>query len=274
MPGETKSNGQKDSLDRFYTPTEITKQCLSLLDLTEYDCIIEPSAGAGAFSSQIPNCFAYDVQPGGAQIEQADWLKLDKNQFSSYQSVLVIGNPPFGRQNVMALRFLKESMKFANTVAFILPLSFKKVSLQNQIPLDFALSKELDLSDGWFTLGDEKISIPCVFQVWEKRKVKRKKVQLPTETSLFEFVKKAGNPSARIQRVGGNAGKASLNLEYSEQSNYFVRNRTELSDEEFCEVVNGLVFPSISYTVGPKSLSKGELVAVCEENREKFEKRD
>jgi hypothetical protein len=33
MPRETKSNGQKDKLDRFYTPEETVKKCLSLLDL-------------------------------------------------------------------------------------------------------------------------------------------------------------------------------------------------------------------------------------------------
>ena len=34
------------------------------------------------------------------------------------------------------------------------------------------------------------------------------------------------------------------------------------------DFVNSLKFPSITYTVGPKSLSKGELIAIFEENYE------
>ena len=39
-----------------------------------------------------------------------------------------------------------------------------------------------------------------------------------------------------------------------------------LTNENFIELINNLIFPSIEYTVGPKSLSKGELIAILEEN--------
>ena len=79
MAGETKSNGQKDYLDRFYTPKEIVEKCLSVINLKEYDCIIEPSAGNGSFSNLIDGCFSYDIAPASEDIIQADWLKLDKS---------------------------------------------------------------------------------------------------------------------------------------------------------------------------------------------------
>ena len=58
MSKETKSNGQKDELDRFYTLEPIVNKCLNLLSLEQYDCIIEPSAGNGSFSNKIKGCFA------------------------------------------------------------------------------------------------------------------------------------------------------------------------------------------------------------------------
>lgn len=65
------------------------------MDLLKYDEIIEPAAGEGAFSSKILNCRAYDIVPNEQKhIQEADWLKLDKSQFS--HNSLVIGNPPFG----------------------------------------------------------------------------------------------------------------------------------------------------------------------------------
>ena len=68
-----------------------------------------------------------------------------------------------------------------------------------------------------------------------------------------------------MQRVGGNAGKASLDLNRSPSSNYFIQNLSNLSNEDFVTLINTLTFPTIAFTVGPKSLSKGELVSVIEQ---------
>lgn len=269
MGKETKSNGQKDILDRFYTPTEVAKECLNLIDFSNYDCVIEPSAGTGNFVKQFPkdkSIFSYDINPQYEGIEKADWFTIDKNQFSNYKSVLVCGNPPFGQQNTLAIGFFNEAAKFANTIAFILPLSFKKDSIQNRLNLNFHLEKEIIMEDCKFILKDEElITVPCVFQVWERKSIERKPVRLRTTTELFDFVDKT-KADFRIQRVGGNAGKASFDLSKAISSNYFIKNKSNLSNEEFVDFINQLTYPTIQYTVGPKSLSKGELIAVIEEN--------
>lgn len=266
MPQTTKSNGQKDKLDRFYTPTDTAQNCLALLDLSKYDCIIEPSAGTGNFSKQLPNCFAFDIAPEQEDIVQADWLTLDKTQFSEYSNILICGNPPFGEQSKLAIAFFNESAKIANTIAFIFPLSFKKDSVQNRLSLDFSLSNELILDNCKFLLKDnEEIIVPCVFQVWNRTTMPRKKKQLRTTSEYFSFTTK-DDADFRIQRVGGNAGKASFDLNRAESSNYFIKNNSTLSNDDFVNLVNSLDFPSIAFTVGPKSLSKGELVSIIEEN--------
>jgi hypothetical protein len=271
MGRETKSNGQKDVFDRFYTTPETIQKCLELLDFSQYDCIIEPSAGTGNFIKQFPEdkaIFSYDLHPEDESIEEADWFKVDKTQFKHFQSVLVCGNPPFGQQNTLAIGFFNEAAKFCDTIAFILPLSFKKDSVQNRLNLEFHLLKELILDDCEFLLkNEEKIKVPCVFQVWKRNATLRKLVKLKTTTELFSFVDKA-DADFRIQRVGGNAGKASFDLTKSPSSNYFIKNKTDLSNEELVEYINQLRFPTIEFTVGPKSLSKGELIAIFEENLE------
>lgn len=265
MAQETKSLGQKDILDRFFTKKEVAKKCIDFIpNLDTYDCIIEPSAGEGSFSSQIANCFAYDIFPAKENIKQQDWFSLDKKCFNEYKNILVIGNPPFGQQNTLAIRFFNESAKFANTIAFILPLSFKKDSVQNQLNLNFTLIKEMILDKNSFILNQKDYSVPCVFQVWQKQENKRSKKKLKTTTSLFDFTTK-DNADFRIQRVGGNAGKASFDLDRSSQSNYFIKNKSSLSNEDFINLINNSCFPTIEFTVGPKSLSKGELIAILEE---------
>lgn len=270
VPKETKSNGQKDPLDRFYTPDEIVQSCLALLDLTKYDCIIEPSAGMGNFSKYLPNCYAYDICPMDKAIITANWLDLDKAQFKHYSNILVCGNPPFGEQNKLAIAFFNEAAKFCNTIAFILPLSFKKTSIQNMLDLSFSLSRELILDNAYFYLQNkDSFHVPCVFQVWEKTSIPRKKIKQKTTSELFVFTTKE-NADFRIQRVGGNAGKASSDLNRSISSNYFIKNLSTKTNEEFIEFINNLSYPTISFTVGPKSLSKGELIETIESNWDNF----
>lgn len=269
MSRETKSNGQKDIFDRFYTTHETVQKCLSLINFDEYDCIIEPSAGTGNFTRQFPEGitqYNFDLNPEMEGIIEADWFKVDKNQFNQYSSILVCGNPPFGQQNTSAIGFFNEAAKFCNTIAFILPLSFKKDSVQNRLDLNFHLDSELVLIDCEFLLKDEdRIKVPCVFQVWKRKDTQRKPVRLKTSTNLFDFVDKT-KADFRIQRVGGNAGKASFDLTKSPSSNYFIKNKSDMSNEDFVDFVNQLKFPTIEFTVGPKSLSKGELIEVIEEN--------
>lgn len=264
MGKETKSNGQKDILDRFYTPKEIIERCINQIDLTQFDCIIEPSAGTGNFLDYLPNAFSYDISPEDSRIQKEDWFSLDKTIFSKYKNILVCGNPPFGQQNKLAIEFFNEAAKFCNVIAFILPLSFKKKSIQDRLNLNFWLEKEIDLTDGYFFLKDEtKISVPCVFQIWQKKNIKREKEKNRTTTSLFDFVPK-DKADFRIQRVGGNAGKASLDLDKAVSSNYFIKNNTFLTNEQFINLINSITFPEIEYTVGPKSLSKNELIKEME----------
>ena len=197
-----------------------------------------------------------------------DWFKVDKTQFSDYKSILVCGNPPFGQQNTLAIEFFNEAAKFCNTIAFILPLSFKKDSVQNRLNLNFHLEKEIILGNCEFLLKNEDIiKVPSVFQVWQNKNNQRAPIKLKTTTKLFDFVDKA-QADFRIQRVGGNAGKASFDLTKSASSNYFIKNNSNISNEEFVNLINELKYPTIEFTVGPKSLSKGELIATVEENWE------
>ena len=112
--------------------------------------------------------------------------------------------------------------------------------------------------------GKNEYKVPCVFQIWDRNIIPRKKKRLKTTTELFDFTTK-DNADFRIQRVGGNAGKASKELNYSAESNYFIKNKSKYSIDELITIINNLKFPSIEFTVGPKSLSKGELIATLEE---------
>lgn len=273
MGKETKSNGRKDSLDRFYTSSETVDKCLECIDLNEYDCIIEPSAGNGSFLAKLPdNCYSYDISPEHEKICQQDWFLLDKNIFQKYENILVIGNPPFGQQNNLAIRFFNESAKFADTIAFLLPLSFKKYSVQNKLDLSFHLAYEMILKDTYFTIynSNENYKVPCVFQVWKRKAKEREIVKYPLYSNIFSFVKRE-DADFRVQRVGGKAGIATFDIDnVSSNSNYFIKNTSSYTSQQLVDIINNISFPSVEFTVGPKSLPKGELIYYLEKSIEQL----
>ena len=192
MSGETKSLGQKDILDKFYTKTETAKYCMKTLfeqlkNNQEDYLFIEPSAGDGAFLSFVKNYLAFDIKPDNTEIKTADWLKIDKNIFKN-QKTIVFGNPPFGVQNKMAIKFFNES-SFADYIAFILPRSFRKPSVQAQLNKNFHLIKEIILPKNSFLFQGKDYDVNCVFQIWEKRDENRIIPKRRLTTEFFDFTK-------------------------------------------------------------------------------------
>lgn len=110
--------------DKYYTENSIAKYCVEktfeILG-TDWDRIIELSAGAGAYLAYLPNnTLAYDILPEGPNIIQADYrdIKLPYEEKS-----LVIGNPPFGRANKLSVQFIKASLTHSPYISLIQPIS-------------------------------------------------------------------------------------------------------------------------------------------------------
>lgn len=269
MSGETKSLGQKDNLDRFYTKNEIVESCMESLkesfgrNLNNW-FFIEPSAGNGAFLPYLKNYIAFDIMPEDNRIIKQDWFDVDKKQFLE-KNTIVIGNPPYGVQGKLAIDFFNES-SFADYIAFILPRSFRKPSIQARLNKKFFLIKENILPEKSFLFNGEDYHVNSVFQIWEKRNEERLIEKKRLTTKFFDFTKEIEKATCSVRRVGANAGKASFNKNFSPQSNYFLINKTGMSDEDFVNFLNSLIHNSAEDAVGPKSLSKSELIENFEAN--------
>jgi len=125
----------RNTIDKYYTKDVIVKLCLDLFikytNIKSNDLIIEPSAGNGSFISGIKsitdNYIFYDIEPDNVEIIKQDYLLYDYDDIKkTYEKIHIIGNPPFGRQSSMAIKFIKKSCQFCDTISFILPKSFKK----------------------------------------------------------------------------------------------------------------------------------------------------
>jgi hypothetical protein len=259
---------KRNTIDKYYTKDNVVELCLNnfkqYIQISSNDLIIEPSAGNGSFISgikSITNNFKfYDLEPDNNEIIKQDYLDYDYvSTRETYSKIHIIGNPPFGRQSSMAIRFIKKSCEFCDSVSFILPKSFKKDSLKKTFPLNFHLICEIDLPDKAFIVDGLEHNVPCIFQIWEKKTTNRV-VNDKLEPINFMFVEKAKNPDISFRRVGVNAGTIDEKIhEKSVQSHYFIK---FTNGKTLTTNINSL--SSICYefnnTVGPKSISKQELI--------------
>ena len=266
----------RNTIDKYYTKPIIVEACIQAIKehikiSAEDDTIIEPSAGNGAFIDGIKtlskNVRFYDLEPDNPQILKQDYLLFDykDEKDEKDKKVHVIGNPPFGRQSSLAIKFIKKSTEFCDSLSFILPKSFKKDSMKKSFPPNFHMVYESDISDNAFLVGDKEHNVPCVFQIWEKREEPRQPV-IKQEPINYTFVKQSENPDISFRRVGVYAGK--IDKEYinkSPQSHYFIKfsneNMKEADKEILYDRMIKLKFDCKNNTVGPRSISKQELIA-------------
>jgi len=117
-------NSNKLHLDQYYTSDSVAQYCIDktreILKNEKVTEVIEPSAGNGVFSKKLKKCISYDIDPKADFIIKQDYLKLD---IPYKKGRLIIGNPPFGARNTLAVKFFKKSVLIGDYISFILPIS-------------------------------------------------------------------------------------------------------------------------------------------------------
>lgn len=257
-----------DEKEQFYTDPKVAKKCIDIVlnlypNLQDY-LWIEPSAGNGSFYNLIEhNKIGIDIDPKCEGIIKADFLKWKPpTSPKDERPLLLIGNPPFGKQSSLAKMFIKRGCEYADIIAFILPKSFTKPSMNNAFDKKFHCMHTSDIEkDAFLIKGNERYDVPCVFQIWERKNTERKLEEKITEIG-FEYIKEENNPHICIRRVGALAGKSFLYQpdKFSVQSHYFIRLNNTENINEIVSRLNNHIFPS--NTVGPRSISKGEVNVV------------
>jgi hypothetical protein len=178
-------------LDQFYTKPDIAEMCYNILleieDIDEYDYILEPSAGTGSFYNLLPvnNRIGIDVEPKSDGIIKQDFFEYKPKSNNKY---LVIGNPPFGKVSSLAVRFFNYAAEFSDCIAFIIPRTFKRVSIQNKLNLNYhlILNRDLDLRPCCF---EPAMSAKCCFQIWKRSDIPRELVIYDKRHDNFDFIK-------------------------------------------------------------------------------------
>lgn len=161
---------KNNKLDKFYTQDSVAKQCYDFL-ISKYPQVqdklfLEPSAGAGAFLPFLNNFIALDILPeNNAQIQQQDFLQYKTPNVN----FITIGNPPFGSRSKLATDFFNHAAKMSDIIAFIVPVSFMKWSVQKNLSSNFKLTDYFYLDLESFTEDGKPFGVRTIFQIWVKK---------------------------------------------------------------------------------------------------------
>lgn len=258
--------GVNGGADEYFTTSEVAMDCMALL-LTHVKqrkllqrLFIEPSAGAGVWLDALPHEFqsiAYDINPQDTRIERQNFYETVVPE-----GCVIFGNPPFGFAAAEAVRFFNHAASNAQLIAFVVPRSFKKQSVQARLSDDFHLLECADLPAYSFEVNGVSHDVPCCFQVWyrtgKKREIKRTKIQNP----WFDFVG-PGAADVAVRRVGGQAGRLLIGTDHSISSTYFLRSKVPL--KVLRAALDSIDLTIVDQTAGVRSISKRELVALVSE---------
>lgn len=194
-------------LDKFYTHPDVAAKCLRVfekvsgLTLNDASCIVEPSAGNGSFLNHLPShTIGLDISPEHPAVKRQNFFTYKRKR-----PAIVLGNPPFGKNAHLAVRFFNHAAGFAEWIGFIVPRSFEKTSVQNRLDPNFHLRHSLPLDTQSFLFQNSPYCVPCVFQIWEKTTTPRSKVLTPLDHCDFVFTT-PDKAHFAVQRIGVRAG--------------------------------------------------------------------
>lgn len=146
----------------------MAKQCYNFL-IERYPQVknkrfLEPSAGAGVFLPLLNDYVALDIAPEGDNITAQNYLEYKPDYFN----FITIGNPPFGKRSKLAIDFFNYASTMSDIIAFVVPVSFMKWSVQKELSHAFKLKDYFYLEPESFTANGVPYSVRTVFQIWVK----------------------------------------------------------------------------------------------------------
>lgn len=187
LPGNRRVTGS----EQYYTPIDLAEELVGATWVMLQDAapqadpaertFIEPAGGTGAFVTAIrargaSRVLSVDTDPQHPEVQQADFLQWQPGRVSD---AVTISNPPFGRNNKLSVRFFNHAADFSETIAFVVPRSWRKWSVINRLDPRFQLVSDVDLAIRYVDVNGEPLTVHdhlrTAFQIWRRGVAQRPK---------------------------------------------------------------------------------------------------
>ena len=164
----TNRGGQRDEMDRYYTPGPLAAACVDLLPPLRGLHVVEPSVGGGAFAralaargARVNGC---DIDPDAAGRHDVSRFRLGSALNWPCPAAWYVGNPPYGD----AQAHVEHALSHASIgVAFLLRLAFLESARRHPFWTDHPASDVYVFSRRpSFTLDGRSDSCAYAWFVW------------------------------------------------------------------------------------------------------------
>lgn len=254
------------SLDQFYTNPKYAEHVFNVIkskiDLNIFDVLLEPSAGSGSFFNLFDKKkrIGLDLDPKSSDIIKLNFFDWQPPKNSK---IIAIGNPPFGKNSSLAIKFFQRCAEYSDVIAFIVPKTFRKASVINRLNKKFHIIHDEEVPKNSFIFNEKVYNVPCCLQIWIKDKEERDLIKRYSfnDVKNWFIITSPDNADFSIQRVGQKAGtiKTKDFKHYSQLSHYYIK----MFDPKVLEIFNMVDFNSVKYnTAGNPSVSPSELIEI------------
>ena len=211
LVSEKLGNRRVTGLEQYYTPEnlahELTGVLFARLQHPLNRIYLEPAGGTGSFLEALnafgaKNIMSMDTHPKHPKVKKADFLKFQTNE----SNLVTLSNPPFGRNNALSIPFFNHAANFSSHIAFLVPRSWRKWSVQNRLDPNFHLIHDQDVN----LIYQDQDGVPLAksnelrtcFQIWERRNDQRIKMQVPDNGYLQKVSPADGDVAMRVFGYG------------------------------------------------------------------------
>ena len=186
---------------------------------------VEPAGGTGSFILAAKMCGidkvkSWDIEPKNSGIVKGNFL--EQNLSIIARPLIVFGNPPFGRNNSLAVKFFNHASEHADVIAFLVPRSWRKWSVHNKLDKRFELVSDIDVDvnfvdEGEAVINGGKNTLKTCYQVWKR--LPSTVLRKPVEVEDRGYIKKVGFEDADVSMTVFGHGCGKVKREFPRVSN-------------------------------------------------------
>ena len=257
-------NRRVTGTEQYYTPIDLaiqlTGQTLDLIPNSRTRDFLEPAGGTGSFiealnSLGVRKIESVDLYPKHNQVSQANFLNWEPLN----RHLVTISNPPFGRNNALSVPFFNHAAEFSDYIAFLVPRSWRKWSVQNRLDMRFHLIHDEPIEVHYQSDSGESYQngggFRTCFQIWEKRGLLRSQFRVPDNGFLKKVTPENADISMRV--FGYGCGKVLREFERKPNTTMMF---LKVSSGDVISVLEGLDYERFSSnTAYTKALSFQEI---------------
>ncbi len=197
--------------EQYYTPrslaSELVEMASQVIPKFAQQSFLEPAGGNGSFiealqQQRVQEIVSVDLFPKHSKVQKRNFLDFTPQS----KNLVTISNPPFGRNNALAIPFFNHAANFSDYICFLVPRSWRKWSVENRLDRRFHKLLDVDVFVAYEDEGGVPVrqanNLRTCFQIWQRKETLRKQVVVPDNALIRKVSPEQAELAVRVFGYG------------------------------------------------------------------------